>query len=57
MSAKPIRPDDYSPPPPELRHLFGSFAELRPRIRDLAVPDAAEREPPPDSVPDFIDEN
>lgn len=33
MSAKPIRPDDFAPPPPELGHLFGSFAELRAHIR------------------------
>ena len=38
MSAKPIRPGDYSPPPPELRHLFGSFAELRARIRARRFP-------------------
>lgn len=33
MSAKPIRPGDYAPPPPELGHLFGGFAELRAYIR------------------------
>jgi len=38
MSARPIRPGDYSPPPPELRHLFGSFAELRARIRARRFP-------------------
>jgi hypothetical protein len=38
MSANPIRPGDYSPPPPELRHLFGSFAELRARIRARRFP-------------------
>jgi len=38
MSASPIRPGDYSPPPPELRHLFGSFAELRARIRARRFP-------------------
>jgi hypothetical protein len=52
MSAKPIRPGDYSPPPPELRHLFGSFAELRARIRDREVSDAAECEPPADGATD-----
>jgi hypothetical protein len=38
MSARPIRPSDYSPPPAELRHLFGSFAELRARIRARRFP-------------------
>jgi hypothetical protein len=33
MPARRIAPGDYSPPQPELRHLFGSFAELRARIR------------------------
>lgn len=58
MSAKPIPPGDYSPLLPEVRHLFGSFAELRARIRarravgvstlmaDGGVPPAT-----PDSVP------
>jgi len=38
MSAKPIPPGDYSPPPPEVRHLLGSFAELRARIRARRPP-------------------
>lgn len=33
MSAKPIRPGDFAPPPPEIRHLYGGFAELRAYIR------------------------
>ena len=33
MSAKPIQPGDYAPPPPELEHLFGGFAELSAHIR------------------------
>ena len=33
MPARRIAPGDYSPPQPELRHLFGSFAELRARIQ------------------------
>lgn len=32
MPAKPTVWSDYSPPEPELRHLLGSFAELRARI-------------------------
>jgi hypothetical protein len=57
MSAKPIRPGDYSPPPPELRHLFGSFAELRARIRNVDVPDERECEPPADGAPAPDSEN
>jgi hypothetical protein len=33
MPAKPIRPDDFAPPPPEIEHLFGGFAEFRAYIR------------------------
>jgi hypothetical protein len=50
MSARPIRPGDYSPPPPELRHLFGSFAELRARIRARRFPGLSALEDRADTV-------
>lgn len=41
MPARRIAPGDYTPPEPELRHLFGSFAELRARIRARQAATAA----------------
>jgi len=38
MAAERIHPAGYTPPRPELRHLWGSFAELRAVSRARGVP-------------------
>jgi len=38
MAAERIGPAGYAPPRPELRHLWGSFAELRAVSRARGVP-------------------
>lgn len=38
MAAERIRPAGYTPPRPEIRHLWGSFAELRAVSRARGVP-------------------
>ena len=60
MSARPIPPGNYSPPPPELRDVFGSFTQLWALIRAgrnshvIGLPDAGETVDPRRACEDLV---